>query len=1436
MTNQNIQGFRLSPQQKYLWLQQQKVNQELSNPFCSQVALLIEGKLQENRLKKVLETIINGHGILRTNYHMVKGIKFPVQVINPSFNLNWQENDHVNQNIDQQIESIFQTYREKLSSLDQDSLVYSCLLTLSDNKHLLIISLPTLNSDAKTLDNLAQKIHQLYHNFDNNEEIIQYLQFSEWQNELLEEEDARDGFDYWQQQKKQVISYLKLPFEKSNLNLFNPQVYTIEINEEITEKIKTFITAYEITIDNFLLTSWQILLSKLTTETKITVNKAYDGRTYEELEDIIGLTSKSIPIHTTIDDSTSLKDLLIKTHETVNYHRPWQEYYLGDENDDLSVAFECQTHPKQYQGDELTIRIYQQYSCYHPFKLKLFCLLQGHTLKIQLYYNQSLFNLSDIQQFTEYFETLINNILSHPHAQIKDLEILNPNHLHHLLIALNQTNKQHPNVNSFNQKFEQQVKQTPHNIAVIYEDQKLSYQQLNQKANQLAHYLIKQGIKPDTPIPVYGDRSLDILIALLGIMKAGGAYLPIDATLPIPGLKQRLTEAKSPLIITHKSLVTPQSLPDYPIIDLDKDWQIIAQYSDENPQIQLTSKNLAYIIFTSGSTGQPKGVAIEHQQLLNYLHSIITKLDLPHNANFALISTFAADLGHTCIFPSLATGGCLHIISQQRATNAKALADYCQTHLIDCLKIVPSHLAALLTTNAEASILPRQRLILGGEAAPWQLIDQIRQKAPNCCIFNHYGPTETTIGATTFPIESHHDTTGTVPIGRPIDNTALYILDRHLKPVAMGVAGELYIGGAGVARGYLNRPELTAERFIDNPFNPEDRLYKTGDRVRYLGDGNIEFLGRLDNQVKIHGFRVELGEIEAVLQQHPQISQAVVICKQDRLIAYIVPKKATLETSQWRLFLQEKLPDYMIPVTYVHLKALPLNKNGKIDRQKLPDPDLQNQAQFVPPRNDIEAQLCQIWAEVLGLEKIGIEDNFFTLGGHSLQAIQLVSKISMVMDRDISVKSLFVRPTIAKFSPLLQAKFNPSPAMNSLTQSKPLSNISSFIQVEHRSLLSLLITGKIPPVQSAALTYYGSPDFEALERLGWTPQTLIEEFSDNLPMVGCIMETPLGSIAVIWLPRFVHELYQDQTDLVNVIIEALEMAKQIGVKVVSLTGLLPSATNYGKAVTQAISKDKDLPAITTGHGTTSATVVLSIENILREANRQISQEKIGFLGLGSVGISTLRLMLKVLPHPQEILLCDIYSKLDELEAIKQEIINEFDFKGDVHLIISQNEVPKAFYQASFIVGATNVADILDVNQLNPKTLIVDDSAPHCFPEEEAIQRLTTHQDILFTEGGVLRPSKEIKRLVYLPNNIKKAMTEEQRNNYLDRHPFKITGCVFSSLLSSQFHHLTPNIDLVDLETSFNHYKVLKELNFRAADLFCSDYQLPSELIKQFREK
>jgi len=1473
MQTKTLSGFQLSPQQKRLLLLQQE-----SSDYVTLCAILLEGALKPEILKAALQQVINRHGIFRTIFRRLPGIKTPVMVVEDSSTPSWQDidlSDWDDREQSAEIEELFQEAKRQGFDFEQGPLLRLSLLRLSQNKHILQICLPALCADTWTIKNLVTEISQLYSDCLKGEllcnEAVQYLQFSEWQNELLADEEAKEADKYWRQQKLSSLNPLKLPFEIESLtqSRFEPECFRLTIASDVTEKIENLAQKYETSASVALLACWQTLIWRLIGQPDIIIGAASDRRDYEELHEVMGLFATWLPIKSSLVPDLRFQEVIELVSKTLSDAEEWQDYFVPkpiENNNPLAfpIGFEFERLPDKSFAAGVSFSLYKQYSCIEPFKVKLTCTKQDDYLNAEFYYDVNYFPADTIQRLAGQFETLLASATENPDAAISQLEILKPSDRHQLLVEFNNTQTNYPQDKCIHHLFEQQVERTPDNIAVVFENQQLTYAELNRRANQLAHFLKRQGVGSEVLVGIYAERSLDCIIALLGILKAGGAYLPLDPALPAESLAFRLQDAKAPVLLTQKGLLKQEDIPTQTVVYLDADWEIIAKESEANPSSELTPENLAYVIYTSGSTGQPKGVAIEHRQILNYLHAILDKLELPAGASFATVSTFAADLGNTVIFPALCTGGCLHIVSQDRASDPEALADYFQRHPIDCLKIVPSHLATLLASSASSSILPRQCLVLGGEAASWDLIEKIQQSKPNCRILNHYGPTETTVGVLTYPVKSKRDSYNakTVPIGRAIANTQVYLLDEQLQPVPIGVPGELYIGGAPLARGYLNRPELTAEKFITTDhLGGQDahstRVYKTGDKARYLPDGNIEFLGRVDHQVKIRGFRIELGEIEAALSQHPEVLQTVVILREDypgnqRLLAYLVPTgKQAPSIQKLRCFLNKKLPDYMMPSAFVMLKVLPITPNGKVDRRALPAPDQARpelEKSFVAPRTSTEEVLAVIWVEVLGLKQVGIHDNFFELGGHSLQAIQLVSKISVAINLDFSVKLLFSHPTIAELADVLGSlpqkqecpKQAPSKSINDSVQTAsfenlPLQQASPFFQVERRSLLSLFATGKIAPVDAVSLGYLNI-NTSYFEEKGLSHDDLIYNCLDNLPVITGIIETPWGRIADLMLPRFSFELYSDRENIVNLIVQALEIAGRIGARTVSLTGLIPSATDYACAIAKAIVGHQNLPMISTGHATTSAAVVLAVKRICSESARNLTQERVGFIGLGSVGISSLRLMLKCLPHPEEITLCDVYTKLGFLEKIRQEITSDLGFRGGVRIVASQTEVPAEIYEATLIIGATNVPDVLDITRVKPGTLIVDDSAPHCFVSELAVERFQEQEDILFTEGGVLRSPHPISHLRYLPRYLEQIMSSAEIEDFLKTNPFNITGCVFSSLLSSCFENLKPTVGVLDWRTSVQHYEVLDRLQFQAADLHCGDYRLPEESIRNFRQR
>jgi amino acid adenylation domain-containing protein len=572
---------------------------------------------------------------------------------------------------------------------------------------------------------------------------------------------------------------------------------------------------------------------------------------------------------------------------------------------------------------------------------------------------------------------------------------------------------------------------------VVFEGEQLTYRELNARANQLAHYLQVLGVKPEVLVGICVERSLEMVVGLLGILKAGGAYVPLDPAYPLERLAFMLEDSCVPVLLTSAWLV--ESLPPHSsrVVYLDADWEEIALQSQENPTSGVTAENLSYVMYTSGSTGKPKGVCCCHTGVVNLYTDFQSKKPLSVGYRCSLWTVISFDVSVYEIFSALLTGGELHIVPDSVRSDPRTFVEWLNFHQIRSAYIPPFMLNEFFERLEQASSkFSLLRLLVGVEPIPEQLLALISNRIPGLQIINGYGPTEATICATLYCVSGFSASNRNTPIGKPVQNTKIYLLNDQMRPVPIGTPGELYIGGDGLARGYLNRPDLTSEKFIPNPFSnePGSRLYKTGDLARYLPDGNIEFLGRIDNQVKVRGFRIELGEIEAVLTQHPDLREAAVVVREDipgnnYLAAYVVSKLEALSLaapptiSELRSFLKAKLPDYMVPGAFVFLEAMPLTPNGKIDRRALRAPDSSRREQednFVAPNTPTEEILAAIWAEVLGLQQVGINDNFFELGGHSLLATQIISRIREAFSIELPLRYLFEAPTIASLSQAIE--------------------------------------------------------------------------------------------------------------------------------------------------------------------------------------------------------------------------------------------------------------------------------------------------------------------------------------------------------------------------------------------------------------------------------
>ncbi|MCF2150076.1 amino acid adenylation domain-containing protein [Desmonostoc muscorum LEGE 12446] len=1016
------QNLPLSFAQEQLWLLNQL---EPDNPsYNEQAALKLHGKLNVVALEQSLNKIIDRHEALRTNFRTIN--EQPVQIITDSLTLSVPIVD-----LSELPESEREIACQKLATteanrpfdLASSSLIRASVVKLTELEHALVLTIHHIVVDGWSIGVLMRELATIYSGLCNNlspelpELPIQYADFTIWQRQWLQTEVLQTQLDYWKQLLKNAPTLLELPTDRPRpaIQTFRGEIQYGKFSVELSEALANFTRQEGATLFMTLFAAYVTLLYRYTGSDDIVVGTPIANRDRLELEGLIGFFVNTLVLRTDLSGNPSFQQLLSRVRQVtlqayVHPDLPFEELVKAlQPQRDLSytplfqVMFVLQNAPmSEIELAGLTISSLPAQSATAKFDLTLSMQNTATGLVSVWQYNADLFDASTIERMRGHFQTLLEGIVANPIEQISQLPLLTEVEQQQLLLKWNDTGVDYPQDKCIHQLFEEQVERTPDAVAVVYENQHLTYHQLNCRANQLAHYLKSLGVKADVLVGICVERSLEMVVGLLGILKAGGAYLPLASDYPTERLRLMLEDAQVSVLLTQQKLL--DRLPEHTAqrICLDTDWQLISQLSQDNLITETQAANLAYVIYTSGSTGQPKGVLIAHQGLLNlvFWHQRTFKITTLDKATQLAGTAFDAAVWE--LWPYLTAGASIYLVKPEILLSPVDLQDWLQSKKIT-ISFLPTPMAEQLLSLEWPESTTLRTMLTGGDKlhrypsglVPFQVV-------------NNYGPTENTVVATSGLVVSNGQDNNISPsIGRPIANVEIYILDSDLQPVPVGVPGELHIGGAGLAKGYLNRPELTQEKFIPNPFDKskvkgqKSKLYKTGDLARYLPDGNIEYLGRIDNQVQIRGFRIELSEIEAVLSQHSDVQVCCVIVREDtpgdkRLVAYwVAHQDCKPAISELREFLKAKLPEYMVPSAFVILESLPLTPNGKIDRRALPKPDLDTTLleKYVAPRTPIEEMLAILWAQVLKLELVGIHDNFFELGGHSLLATQLVSRI-----------------------------------------------------------------------------------------------------------------------------------------------------------------------------------------------------------------------------------------------------------------------------------------------------------------------------------------------------------------------------------------------------------------------------------------------------------
>jgi len=1036
----------LSYAQQRLWFLRQL---EPHNTSYNEVsAVTLSGAVDLQALERAFEQIIARHEILRTTFDSADGR--PFQVIHPNMPFSIRRIELKSANPAEQhaeVQRIVAELRSKPFELDRGPLMEASLLTATPTEHVMVLLMHHIIGDGWSQGVLVREIASLYQSFieqrppDLPDLEIQYTDFAVWQRNWLQGETLDKLLRYWKQQLAGAPPVLELSTDRPHSldQTHAGGIINFTVGPEVTARLRELSQEQNVTLFMVLLAAFQVQLSRYTGQNDIVVGTPIANRNRAEIEPLVGFFVNTLVLRTELSGDPLFTELLDRVrqvtvgayeHQDIPFERIVEELQPDrrlSRTPLFQVMFILQNAPMgalELPGLKLSHLDLEHVTA--KFDLTLSFHEGDEDVTGTFVYDSDLFDATTIARMVDHCNTLLAAIAADPRRQISKLPLLNNQERRLLLDEWNDTRTPFGPPRCVHELFAEQAARTPEHVAVIDETQQLTYRELDARTNQLAHHLRRNGVGPETTVGILLERSVAGMVAIFGVLKAGAAYVPLEPTHPVDRWQRIITDSRLTALITEQRFAKHLPADAPPLVLLDAEVDPLSSESTAALERIAEPRNLAYVIYTSGSTGQPKGVALEHRQLFNYLRGIEQRLAFTPAASYAAVSTLAADLGHTMIFGALCVGGgaTLHLISQERAGDAEALSDYFSRHEIDYLKIVPSHLRALLEVGGQ--VLPRRGIVLGGEAFTLDLARRIEESALDLEIFNHYGPTETTVGVLT-----HHVTpdvpftkSGTVPLGRPIPNIRLYVLDRHREPVPVGVAGELFIGGAGVSRGYLNAPATTAEKFIPDAFTDEPgaRMYGTGDLVRYLSDGRIEFLGRVDDQIKIRGYRIEPVEVEEVLRQHQAVRAAFVTAhgengSEKRLAAYVALASGfELTASELRDFAHHRLPDFMIPSLWVMLDELPLTPNGKVDRRALPAPDHvrpRDENTYVAPRNVDEEILAQLWTEILGVDRIGVNDNFFDLGGHSLLATQLVSRIRKKLDVEMPLRGVFEAPTIA---------------------------------------------------------------------------------------------------------------------------------------------------------------------------------------------------------------------------------------------------------------------------------------------------------------------------------------------------------------------------------------------------------------------------------------
>ncbi|MEC8907053.1 MAG: amino acid adenylation domain-containing protein, partial [Verrucomicrobiota bacterium] len=1339
--------------------------------FSSKLTPLVDIESMEAAFRALFER----HPMLSATFHQVNGE--PIQRIHSGKTIDFREHDVSGIN-EKQIKDLIEKHAELPFDLENGPVIRLELFRNGDGSHIVLLAMHHIISDAWSVSLLMNDLIESYFSIKSEKipdlEPIEYSyqDYVNWQQHNLLGPYKKRASEYWLSSLEGASGSLDLPTDHSRpaVQTFNGGRLSFILDDNLASRVIELAQRQSATLYTTMLSAYNALFHRYCDQDDIVVGSPMAGRNQKELGDILGYFVNMVPLRSSTHDDPSFIEFLDRTLASVNGAIENQNYPFSRIINDLKmtrdptrsplfqISFAMERVPgvdeqgiavfligkggHQFSVGDMTVETIDLNLRQAQFEITLVVEESGGQIFGCWQYNRDLFKSETIQKLSETFSLLLENVTRNPDIKISEIELLSEDESELITSSWNLTGADYPQDKGIHHLVEEQASKTPDAVAIHFGEQKITYEELERLANNVAGTLIDRGIGPNDSVALMVERNTLMITAMLGILKSGAHYVPIDPDYPCNRIQKMLKNSGSSLLVVSEGThhLVPSNFTG--VFRVEECAEMIGLPD----RLLFDADNLAYVIYTSGSTGEPKGVEISHSSAVNFLTSMrqtpgITRLD-----RLLALTTLSFDISILEIFLPLITGAQVVIATKEDARDGRRISRLLNDHSVTIMQATPTTWRILMESGWEGR--NGLKILCGGEAMPRDLADFLVNSADE--VWNLYGPTETTVWSTCIKVLPGEEK---LSIGKPISNTKIYILDDNNNIQPISFVGEICIGGAGLARGYRRKEELTDESFIEVeiPNQGTQRLYRTGDLGRWLSDGTLECLGRIDFQTKLRGFRIELGEIEFAIMNHEAVSSAVVIKRDDlpggeALVAYFVIES---ELSNELLVsikehLCDRLPKVMVPTYFVNLEALPLTPNQKIDRRALPAPESGSiglDHNYIPPKTITETKLAQIFSNAFENPMVSIKDNFFDMGGDSLMAVKIVSRVSNALEKDIPLEAFFRFPTIEKFARFVDAPVSMDNVSEPLLSEEEIdTEYLSFQITDHDKLDSL------PNINAVALSYIPESFTEVT---GLSKKELINNWFGNKARLTNLYRTQWGAIGLIMLPVFETDLYNDSNPISSIIMDGLRLSAKLGARKASLTGVLPLVTNDGLDVINWMRENDEevnLPIITTGNATRCATIIKSVEGILARSGRDISKLRVSFIGLGSIGKGTLDLMLDVLPHPRGIIMSDLYRQEDRLEELQDRLLAS-GFVGEIDICSSRGELPDKVYESGLIIAASNVPNIIDVEKVRPGTMIVDYSFPSSFNLIDAARRTEQEGDLIFTSGGQLRLRQEIEEII-----------------------------------------------------------------------------------------